>query len=263
MLLKAIKGDFFGVMIETILPKTKSKDIIPLWVGEHETPPSHSFGPHIRECVFVHICLSGQGVLYNDRGAHKVRAGELFVIREGETTTYTADAIDPWHYVWISFVGERAGDFDRAPDACTAPDGFAERLLRLVRDGVRSPDIYTAMVYELMHHIIPENEEPQDRLSEIKRYIKYNYMKDISAGGIAGDFGFDRSHLYRIFKERYGKGVKEYITEVRMARARGLLLLGHSVSDTAYMVGFHDEFNFSKAYKKYFGYSPKNDKRFK
>ena len=88
-------------------------------------------------------------------------------------------------------------------------------------------------------------------------------MKDISAGGIARDFGFDRSHLYRIFKERYGTGIKSHITEVRMARAKGLLLLGHSVSDTAYMVGFHDEFNFSKAYKKYFGYSPRNDKNLK
>jgi AraC-like DNA-binding protein len=85
-------------------------------------------------------------------------------------------------------------------------------------------------------------------------------MKDISAGDIAKDFGFDRSHLYRIFKERYGTGIKAYITEVRMAHARGLLLLGHRVSDAAYMVGFHDEFNFSKAYKKHFGYAPKTDK---
>ena len=250
-------------MIEIILQKGKSKDIIPMWVGEHKTPPSHSFGPHIRECVLVHICLSGRGVLYNERGAHEVSAGELFVIREGETTTYTADSLDPWHYVWISFVGERAGDFDRSPDTCAAPEGFAERLLKLVRGGVRSPDIYTAMVYELMHHITPGDGEPHDRLSGVRRYVKYNYMKDISAGGIAKDFGLDRSHLYRIFKARYGKGIKEYITEVRMAHARGLLMQGHSVSDTAYMVGFHDEFNFSKAYKKHFGYAPKNDKRVK
>ena len=244
-------------MIETILPKTKSKDIIPLWVGEHKTPSGHSFGPHIRECVFVHICLSGKGVLYNERGAHSVGKGELFIIREGETTTYTADKAEPWHYVWISFIGERAKDFDEAPDVCQAPEGYAERLAALVRRGVRSPEIYIALVYELMHSVIPDDCDGADRLSDIRRYIKYNYMKDISAGGVARDFGFDRSHLYRIFKERYGKGIKEYITEVKMAHARGLLLLGHRVSDTAYMVGYHDEFNFSKAYKKYFGYAPR------
>jgi len=244
-------------MIETILPKTKSTDIIPLWVGEHKTPSGHSFGPHIRECVFVHICLSGEGILYNERGAHKVSAGELFVIREGETTTYTADKLNPWHYVWISFIGERARDFSMAPDTARAPEGFAERLAALVREGVRSPEIYISMVYELMHHIIPEGEAGADRLSEIKRYIKYNYMKEICAGGVAVTFGFDRSHLYRIFKARFGKGIKEYIIEVRMAHARELLIDGHKVSAVAYMVGYHDEFNFSKAYKRYFGYSPR------
>jgi AraC-like DNA-binding protein len=257
------KKEPFCAVIEIILPKTKSKDIIPLWAGEHKTPPSHSYGPYIRDCVLIHVCLSGKGVLYNERGAHRVSAGELFVIREGETTTYTADKDDPWHYVWIAFIGERARDFDSAPDACAAPRGFAERLAELVRSGVRSPDIYTAMVYELMHLILPEDEQPSDRLSEVRRYVKYNYMKDISAGDIAKDFGFDRSHLYRIFKERYGTGIKAYITEVRMAHARGLLLHGHRVSDTAYMVGFHDEFNFSKAYKKHFGYAPITDKGLK
>ena len=244
-------------MIERTLPKTKSTDIIPLWAGEHETPSGHSFGPHIRECVFIHVCLSGKGVLYNERGEHRVSRGELFVIRAGETTTYTADKDDPWHYVWISFIGERARDFDDAPDVCSAPRGYAERLAALVREGVRSPDIYIAMVYELMHFIIPEGDDGADRLSEIKRYVKYNYMKDISAGGIAKDFGIDRSHLYRMFKQRYAKGIKEYITEVRMAHARELLMLGNRVADTAFMVGYHDEFNFSKAYKKYFGYAPR------
>ena len=87
--------------------------------------------------------------------------------------------------------------------------------------------------------------------------IKFEYMKNVTAGGIAKSFGFDRTYLFRIFKERYGMSIKSYITDVRMSHARELLLSGHRVCDAAYMVGYRDEFNFSKAYKKYFGYPPK------
>ena len=51
-------------------------------------------------------------------------------------------------------------------------------------------------------------------------------------------------------------GIKEYITGVRMERAKEFLLGGHSVCDTAFMVGYRDEFNFSKAFKKYYGKAP-------
>ncbi len=97
---------------------------------------------------------------------------------------------------------------------------------------------------------------PRDRLSEIKRYIRHEYMNTVSAEGIARSFGFERSYLYRIFKRKYGYGIKEYITKTRMERTETLLQAGHNVGETAYMVGYRDEFNFSKAFKKYYGTPP-------
>ena len=243
-------------MIEIVLQKTASTDIIPLCVGEHITPSSHRFGPHIRDFTLIHFCLSGKGTLSNDRGDHPVSAGELFIIREGELTTYTADERDPWHYVWVGFVGGLARSFDSAPDVIKTPNGLGEKLREAILCGTASPEIYISMIYELMHHLFSGSREPQDKLAEIRRYIKYEYMKDLTAGGLAKRFGFDRSHLYRIFKARFGVGIKEYLTEVRMSHARDLLLGGHRVADTAYMVGYHDEFNFSKAFSAHFGYPP-------
>ena len=73
---------------------------------------------------------------------------------------------------------------------------------------------------------------------------------------MAKSFGYERTYLYRIFKKRYGIGIKEYIINVRMDNARQFLADGRSVGETAALTGYKDEFNFSRAYKKHFGIPP-------
>jgi two-component system response regulator YesN len=87
-------------------------------------------------------------------------------------------------------------------------------------------------------------------------------MTDISAESVARSFGYERTYLYRIFKKRYGTGIKEYIIKIRMDNARAFLLDGRSVAATAALIGYKDEFNFSRAYKKYFGIPPSHAKRY-
>ena len=89
-----------------------------------------------------------------------------------------------------------------------------------------------------------------------KKFINYSYMECIGAQEIAEKFGFERSYLFRIFKARYGVGVKEYLTAVRMEHAAQFLKSGQNVATVSSMVGYRDVFNFSKAFKKYYGISP-------
>ena len=81
-------------------------------------------------------------------------------------------------------------------------------------------------------------------------------MKPLQTSELAALFGFERSHLYRLFKQKLGVGVKEYVTAVRMEKAQEFLRNGHAVGETAHMVGYADEFNFSHSFKKRFGLSP-------
>ena len=41
-----------------------------------------------------------------------------------------------------------------------------------------------------------------------------------------------------------------------MTRAKDFLSAGHTVSETAYLVGFRDEFAFSRAFRKHVGEPP-------
>ena len=240
---------------------SESRELYPTVAGYYQCPCSNSFGPHVRDYYIIHCVLSGKGVLYNDRGSHPVSKGEMFLIRKGEVTTYVADKDEPWEYTWLGFSGSRSVIFDNLPDVLDMPADLETKLLDYVRRDEKSADIYLSIIYELIYHLFTTDEkEPQDeRVRRVHRYIKYNYMENITIAGLAADFGFERSYLYRIFKQKYGIGPKEYLTRVRLDKARGLLVRGYSVAESAYMVGYSDAFSLSKAYKKHYGVAPSLD----
>ena len=244
------------IMKNIIIDRIDATDIIPMFVGYENCRNGHCYGPHIRKHYLLHFCLSGKGVLYDKFGEHRVCAGELFVIRPDEVTTYVADRDDPWQYVWIAFKGERASVFqsERSVYPCSAEPFL--RIRELLDADVSDFDLYTSIVYDIIYRVFGASEHSADTLSKIRKYIRYNYMTELSADGVARSFGYERTYLYRIFKKRYGISIKEYIIKVRMENARAFLLEGRSVAETAALTGYKDEFNFSRGYKKHFGYSP-------
>ena len=233
-------------------------DLLPLFVGHEECESSHSFGPYVRGYYLLHFCLGGQGTLKDRHGTHAIRKGQMFIIRPGEVTTYTADRDKPWEYVWIAFRGRAAAVFDVAPSVLPVPDGIEEHLSEHIKGGTSAPEIYLSILYELIYSLFCKQEPTRtaDKLRQIKRYINYNYMLPLSVEGLAKSYGFERSYLFRLFKTRYGVGIKEYIIRVRMRCALQFLEEGCSVNECAHLVGYEDEFNFSKAFKKHYGYSP-------
>ena len=237
-------------------------DLIPLFAGGERCKPSHNYGPHIREYYILHFCLRGKGVLQDKFGRHCISAGELFVIRPGEVTTYCADEKEPWGYLWLAFRGTAAEVFLTDRSVYPYPPEVAARLRELVEREEEAAEAYMALIYELIYALFGaksekgDKSEKRDRLHDVRRYVRYNYMNELSVADLARRFGFDRSHLYRLFQAAYGIGVKDYIVRIRMEKAHEFLSQGHPVRTTAYMVGYSDEFNFSRAFKKHFGVPP-------
>ena len=258
MLLIERKGRFMEANQYVIERGGEFSDVSPIFIGEHICDSGHSFGPYMREYYLIHFCLSGCGVLKDKNGVHKISAGDLFIIRPGEITTYTADKKTPWNYYWIAFSGSHAGTFMSAESVYKTPDDMGERLKELVLSGVYTPEIYISFIYELMHRLFLEKTDSRDddKVEKLRQYIRYNYMENLRVSALAHSFGFERSYLYRIFKNRYGVGIKEYITEVRMEYASKFLSEGYTVGESAHLVGYDDEFNFSKSFKRRFGVSP-------
>lgn len=92
--------------------------------------------------------------------------------------------------------------------------------------------------------------------AKIKQII--NSDPSVSEADIAKACSVSVSTLQRTFKDAYGKTVSKYKNDMRIARAKKLLLSGmYSVEETAEMMNFCDSAYFSRFFKKHTGLSPK------
>ena len=244
-------------MLQNMIDDICTKDIIPIFSGHEVCERNHKYGPHIRDYYLLHFCLNGKGVLIDKFGNHTIRQGELFIIRPGETTTYLADANTPWEYSWVAFGGELADLFNTDRSVYPFPIEIGLSLREFSIDRETNPAIFLSLIYKLIYYLFNEKKENSSIPEKIRQYIDFNYMDNISVLTISNYFGYERSYLYRIFKNHLGVGIKEYIIKTRMEHAQILLKQGYSVNKTSLAVGYKDQTNFSKAYKKHFGESPK------
>lgn len=91
----------------------------------------------------------------------------------------------------------------------------------------------------------------------IHDYIDKHYSTNIKTSQFADRYFFSKEHLTRQFKARYHCGIYEYVLQVRMERARELLLNPDiKIQDIATRVGYSDNNYFSKAFRTYYGVSP-------
>ena len=74
---------------------------------------------------------------------------------------------------------------------------------------------------------------------------------------VAKHLYISETYLRRIFQQEKGVSPKQFITSLRLERAKALLNAGYDpVGVIAEKVGFRDAKNFATAFKKAFGYPP-------
>jgi AraC-like DNA-binding protein len=109
----------------------------------------------------------------------------------------------------------------------------------------------------LLIPLICGKNESKNITSVVKNYVKSNYIKNLSVEDISCDLGYSRQHISRIFKKDMKISVQQYLINIRLQMAKELLKKGYFVSETTFMCGYNDTFNFSKCFKKNVGISPK------
>ncbi len=69
--------------------------------------------------------------------------------------------------------------------------------------------------------------------------------------------GINSAYFARIFSDKFGMAPKEYVTELKLRRAREMLSQEkYSVSEIGMLLGYSDVYHFSKSFKKGVGMSP-------
>ena len=248
--------------MEISLNRTEYNDLYPMIFGDQECESSHSFGPYIRDHYLIHYVVKGKGKLYKENRVYDVNPGQIFIIFPGEITTYTADAEDPWHYIWIGFNGSIAKRLRslRSPVVYVDSSIFVGLLENLKNERGDPELILIAGLHLLFSELFAYSGKP-DYVSRAESYVNALYMMDISVREIAESLNLDERYLSRIFKQKHGVPLGKYILITRMERAKLLLKDGIPVTSAAAMVGYPDYTGFSKLFKKYAGVSPKDYKK--
>jgi two-component system response regulator YesN len=89
-------------------------------------------------------------------------------------------------------------------------------------------------------------------------YIDANYDKPITLADIARISHLSVSRLAHIFKEQMGITIIDYLTSVRIERAKQLLLATEqSCTEICFQVGYNNQSYFSRTFKELVGMSPR------
>lgn len=90
-----------------------------------------------------------------------------------------------------------------------------------------------------------------------KEYIKTNYNKDISLDDVSRHVDISPYYFSKLFKDATGEGFIEYLTTIRMEKAKELLeKADYSMKEICSMVGYADPNYFSRSFKKKVGVTP-------
>lgn len=249
--------------------------------------------PHVRYFFY----LGGNSCVRNGAGneSYTHRIGMLqrnFLDTEGGGGTIIIKPGEPLHYIiikmstdfYINLVKSEywinkdsfhqyvlSGKPENRPNETLSID---LKMLHIIQDMIDSKDIvehryhfFRLKLRELLFTIhqqtqygknIPEiASQPSDNLEKIRSYLILNMDNPPTSAELAKIFLMNEKKLKQNFKATYGSTIYAYVIQLRMEKAKKLLLENYNVNELAVLLGYHSVSHFIKVFKSYYGCTPK------
>jgi AraC-like DNA-binding protein len=153
--------------------------------------------------------------------------------------------------------------------ACFTASGFgpgerAARLAFAMHAALVRPDVpeieRATRVAETLGALLGEGAAPiarARRAVRLARAFLHDALADkVTLDELAAHARLDKFHLVRAFRSEVGIPPYEYLTQARVAKARELLQRGALVADAAQAVGFYDESQLHRHFRRIIGITP-------
>ena len=241
-------------------------------VGYEETKPSHNYCPAVRSGYMLHYVYSGKGTFICKGKSYDLHAGDFFFISPDNTIQYMADQHNPWAYYWFGFRGDLVQHYLKDTSISSdnpvfsQQDDIKDQMSKLIEISLISENndmLLNACLLEILYQlsqIYPKNREERVEstknitIAKAMSFIKNNFDSNIRISDIATHLNIDRSYLHRLFVSETGQSPKQFLTQIRLRKAKNLLKVTDlPVKNIAYSSGFEDYSNFSKSFKNQYG----------
>ncbi|GLX66909.1 hypothetical protein MU1_12530 [Paenibacillus glycanilyticus] len=266
--IKEIQKKLLHSKIE-IIEATKSQTV-PDWAN-HINSLNH------QTIMFV---VKGEGELYFSEHTEQIEKDALFLFLPGTTVRMNVNDNKPLLLFWIHFDRYALSHKTKEKLEFHLDDSFpaqgklrmagsnAMRIMGLlmsnaeIETGGRRSLYGQQLLFDLLHDILEDSafkddSESRRRLQATIGYMLHHYQDNVQMSEIAGIGQFHPSYFSQIFKQMMGKTPMAFLTDLRMNKAKELLLTTNNpISDIATSVGYNDAFYFSRRFKEKYGHSP-------
>ncbi len=256
------------------IEKLPEQSLAVIQCGYQRCFSAHHSPPRLYPQYSVTFIIRGKGSCTIGNQTYHLQAGQGFLILPGMLTQYTANADDPWHYIYALFNGIDSEALIRNAGLDAGNVTFDFRMEEMLGDlqamyessitnKARGYDV-TGRFLIVMSHLICDASERRHHdsssdnyLDRAVSYIEDHYPYNITVQDIADAVRIDRTYLYKLFKARLNISPNQYLNDRRLTRAKELILhTSMTVSEIALSVGFYDLSHFNRVFTAKLGITP-------
>lgn len=240
-------------------------------------PTREKYPLHTHNNYEILCFISGNADYSVEGNRYKLVPGDIMIMRKNESHHLILKSDVPYERILINFDFLEETGFEELLAPFNNRDAgeknlyrpsilkdsnliFCLKKLSICKNKTRKICWLLAFLEELNCVFESKNayEKPtKDKATHIISYINAHLTEDISLASLAEEFYISQNHLNRLFKESTGTTLWDYVTVKRLVLARDKLSLGEKPTEIYKDSGFNDYATFYRAYKKYFGTSPK------
>ncbi len=112
--------------------------------------------------------------------------------------------------------------------------------------------------HHINRHYTDNTYQNYQKLRELIDYINDHYAEHLTISFLADYFGYSRTHFMSIFKQHTGSSCLEFILQLRLNKVCELLVqTSLTIQDITSQVGFSNQSNFNRQFKKYYKLTPR------
>jgi AraC-like DNA-binding protein len=189
--------------------------------------------------------------------------GDLLHYPAGVWHTERAVGDAPLETFFLAWAWRDAGAAPALPVHATDRSGRVQRLIYWMHELAppMRPDA-THMLHVLLDALLFEVEQlgrtrEQAMVAQVKVYVQNHIADSVCLDDLAAEVGLSKSHFARTFKAAAGTTPMRFVRQVRVEAARSLLLsTSWTLRAIAHHVGFSDEFQLSRVFRRVTGIPP-------